>query len=147
MSGCSPSRPRALRVVLTVAACAPLGGCLVYHAAKVPVKVAVGATEVVGGVAIGTLKVAGAAAGGAISLAAGLAQAGAVTFADVATNDVTRVPYRKGLTLAGASDAAKVPLARRAVDVVRDGKVIYSAPNGLDKNMTVASGDVVRLGR
>ena len=125
----------------------PLGGCFVYRVAKVPVKVAVGTVEIAGSVAIGTVKVAGAVAGGAIGLVAGLAQAGMVTFADGASNTVTRVPWRSGLTLAGASDAAKVRLAQRAVDIVRDGKVVYSAANDTDKNAPVAAGDVVQVGK
>ena len=118
---------------------APLGGCLVYDVASAPVKVAVG-----------TVKAAGSVAGGAIKLAAGLARAGAVTFVDVANNNqVTRVPWRPGLTLAGAGEAAKVNLVRRAVDVVRDGKLVYSAANGVDQTASapVAGGDVVQVGK
>ena len=133
--------------MLLVAACAPLGGCLVYEVASAPVKVAVGTAEVAGSVALGTAKVAGSVAGGALKLAAGLAQAGAVTFVDVASNKVTRVPWREGLTLGGAGDAAKLRIAQRAVDVVRDGKVIYSATNGADQDAPVAPGDVVELGK
>ena len=130
-----------------VVACAPLGGCVVYYVVKVPVDVAVTATEVAGTVAVGTVKVAGSVAGSTIRLAGRLATAGAVTVVDVATNEVTRVPYRQGLTLAGASDAAKVKLAQHAVDVVRDGKLIYSAAKGAEKNMSVAPGDVVQIGK
>lgn len=135
--------------VISVVACAGLGGCIVYDVATAPVRVAVGAASVAGGVAVGTAKVAGSVAGGAIKLAASLARAGAVTFYDVATNDVRRVPWRQGLTLAGASDEAKVRLGQRAVDIVREGKVIYSAANGGDKNANalVAAGDVVQVSK
>jgi hypothetical protein len=136
-------------VTILAAACAGFGGCLVYDVATAPVKVAIGAASVAGNVAVGTAKVVGSVAGGAIKLAAGLARAGAVTFYDVATNDVRRVPWRQGLTLAGASDEAKVRLGQRPVDIVRDGKVIYSAANGADKNANafVAAGDVVQVSK
>jgi len=130
-----------------VAACVPLGGCLVYQVASAPVKVAVGTAEVAGSVAVGTAKVATSVAGGAIKLAAGLAQAGVVTLVEVGSNKVTRVPWREGLTLAGAGDAAKLRMAQRAVDVVRDGKVVYSAANGPDQDAPVAPGDVVQVGK
>ena len=142
-----PPRRAGLGPVLLVAACAPLGGCLVYDVASAPVKVAVGTAEVAGSVALGTAKAAGSVAGGAVKLAAGLARAGAVTFVDVAGNNVTSVPWREGLTLAGAGDAANVRTAQRAVDIVRDGRVVYSAANGADKNAPVAPGDVVQLGK
>jgi len=140
-------RARGLSAVVAIAAGALLGGCLVYDVASAPVKVAVGTAEVAGSVAVGTVKVAGAVAGGAIKLAAGLAQAGAVTFVDVASNNVTRVPWREGLTLAGASEAAKLKVAQRPVDVVRDGKVVYSGAGGAEKNAPLAAGDVVQVGK
>ena len=110
-------------------------------------KVAVGTAEVAGGVAVGTVKVAGSVAGGTIKLAARLARAGAVTFVDVASNRVTRVPWREGLTLAGASDAAKLKVAERPVDVVRDGKVVYSGAAGTEQSPPLAAGDVVQVGK
>ena len=149
MNEASPSRVRRLRIVMAAIACVPFGGCIVYDVASVPVKVAVGTVGVAGNVAIGTAKVAGSVAGGTIKLAAKLAQAGAVTFFDVASNDVKRVPWQRGMTLAGASNAAKVHLGDRPVDVVRDGKVIYSAGNGVAKNADapIAAGDVVQVSR
>ena len=142
-----PSRVRRLPAIAAALAGASLGGCLVYDVASAPVKVAAGAAGVAGDVAIGTVKAAGSVAGGAIRLAAGLAKAGTVTFVDVATNEVKRVPYRQGLTLFGASEEAKMGLAQRPVDIVRRGEVIYSAAKGADKNTSVAAGDVVQVGR
>jgi hypothetical protein len=133
--------------VVAAVACAPLGGCVVYDVASTPVKVAVGTAEVAGNVAIGTVKVAGSVAGGTIGFVAGLANSGAVPFYDIATNNVTRVPWQKGLTLAGASDTAKVGLAQHPVEIVRNGQVIYSAANGAGKNTAIAAGDVVQVGR
>jgi hypothetical protein len=146
----SPRRARAPWAILIAAGCAPLGGCLVYDVASAPVKVAVGTAEVASDVAVGTVKVAGSVAGGAIKLAAGLARAGAVTFIDVANNNqVSRVPWHRGMTLGAAGAAAKVQLASREVDVVRDGKIVYSSMNGTDKsaNAPVAAGDVVQVSK
>jgi hypothetical protein len=138
---------RAAPMVLAMTASGLFGGCLVYDVASAPVKVGAGTVAVAGSVAVGTVKVAGSVAGSALELAAGLAKAGAVTFVDVASNKVTRVPWRPGLTLAGASDDAKLRVAQRAVDIVRDGKVVYSAADGAAKNASVAAGDVVQLGK
>jgi len=138
------------RIALVAAAGGPLGGCLVYDVASAPVKVAVGAAEVAGTVAVGTVKVAGSVTGGAIKLAANLARAGAVTFVDRTNNgQVTRVPWRQGMTLDSASEAAKVRLAQRPVEIVRDGKTVYSAANGAEKsaNALVAAGDVVEVNK
>jgi len=130
---------------MLVAAGLPCGGCLVYDVASAPVKVAVGSAEVAGDVAVGTAKVAGSVAGGAIGAVAKLAQPGAVTFVDAAGNQLGRVRWRAGLTLAGAGDAAKLRLTQRTVDIVRDGKLVYSATGGADRGTPVAAGDVVRV--
>lgn len=140
-------RPRGWRAIAAAAACAPLGGCLAYHVVSAPVKLAVGTAEVAGSVAIGTVKAVGSVAGGAVKLATKLTRAGAVTFVDLATNDVTRVPYREGLTLARASDAAKVRTAQRAVDIVRDGQIVYSATGAAEKSAPLVAGDVVQVGK
>lgn len=98
----------------------------------------------------GTVKVAGSVAGGAVKLAAGLARAGVVTFVDVANQDqVSRVPWRQGMTVASAGAAAKVRLAQREVRVVREGRVVYATANeaGSAADATVAAGDVVQVGK
>ena len=82
-----------------------------------------------------------------IDAAAKLAQAGMVTFVDGSTNAVVRVPWSTGMTLAGAGGAARIDLARRAVEVVRAGKVVYAASRPLGEGAALASGDVVRIGR
>ncbi len=150
MSVLTLGRGRWRVAVMAIAVGAPLGGCVVYEVASAPVKVAVGAAGVAGGVAVGTVKVAGSVAGGAIKLAAGLARAGAVTFVDGANNNqVTRVPWRTGMTIASAGDAANVKLVQRPVDVVRDGQLVFSATNGVDKTASapVTGGDVVQVGK
>ncbi len=146
MSAPPRSGSRRWQAVLTAAVCAPLGGCLAYEVVSAPVKVGVGAAEVAGTVAVDTAKVAGSVASGAIKLAASVTRSGTVTFVDLARNDaVARVPWQKGLTLAGASMAAKVSLNQRGVNVVREGKIVLSAANGAAANALVASGDVVQM--
>lgn len=142
-------------LLLSLLAAGP--GCLVYKAATAPVKLAattvVTASETAGAVVVGTGKLAVSAVQAAGSLgstgiesAAKLGQAGMVTFVDPARGTMTRVPWAPGLTLAGAGTAAKIDLARRAVDVVRAGRVVLSASGGAPGAVPVNSGDVVRVG-
>ncbi len=134
-----------------------LSGCLAYKVVSTPVKLAATTVIVAGETAgavvtnTGKLAVSGANAignigGGGIDAAAKLAQTGMVTFVDVSTGTVVRVPWREGMKLAGAGAAARLDLAKRAVDVVRAGKVIYSATRASGEGAELASGDVVRLG-
>lgn len=134
-----------------------LKGCLAYKVVSTPVKLAattvIVAGETAGAVVTTTGKLAvsgvnalGNVGSGGIDAAAKLAQTGMVTFVDVSTGAVVRVPWREGMTLAGAGTAARVELARRAVDIVRAGKVIYSATRPGGEGAAVASGDVVRIG-
>jgi len=132
-------------------------GCLAYKVVSTPVKLAATTVVVAGETACavvtttGKLAVSGANAignvgSGGIDAAARLAQTGMVTFVDVSTGAVVRVPWREGMTLAGAGTAARLDLARRAVDVVRAGKVIYAASRPSGEGAALASGDVVRMG-
>lgn len=134
-------------------------GCLAYKAVTAPVKLAattvVVAGEAAGAVVTTTGKVAtsavravGSVGSDGIDSAARLAQAGMVTFVDAASGAVVRVPWREGLTLASAGDAARLATARRAIDVVRAGRVIYSATKNSEVSAAevLAPGDVVRLG-
>lgn len=133
-------------------------GCLMYKAVTMPVKLAattvVVAGETAGAVVSNTGKLVTSAANatgsvgsGGLDAAAKLAEVGMVTFVDASTGTVVRVPWQEGLTLAGASNAAKVDVARRAIDVLRAGKVIYSASRGSGEGAPLASGDVVRIGK
>lgn len=153
-----PTRGCIARIALAAAVGAPLGGCLVYDVVSVPVKLAA-TTAVVAGeaagavvsttgkVAVSAVRATGSVASGGIESAGRLAVAGMVTFVDVASGSVVRVPWREGLTLAGAGDAAKLRVAQRAVDVVRAGMVVYSTPRASGVGATLASGDVVELGK
>jgi hypothetical protein len=134
-----------------------LDGCLVYRAVTAPVKL-VATTVVVAGeaagavvtatgrVAVSAVKAVGSVGGGGIDAAGKLAQAGMVTFVDATTGTLVRVPWQEGLTLARAGDAARISLVQRAIDVVRAGRVIFSASRGTGEGAPLAAGDVVRLG-
>ncbi len=98
-----------------------------------------------GKVAAGAVRATGTVADGGITAAAKLARAGMVTFVDVATGAVTRVPWSQGLTLAGGADAAKVRVAARAVQVVRAGQLAYTLAQAKGP-LPLAAGDVVRVG-
>jgi hypothetical protein len=100
-----------------------------------------------GKLAVSAANATGSVGSGGLDAAAKLAQVGMVTFVDASTGTVVRVPWQEGITLAGAGDAAKVDVARRAIDVLRAGKVIYSASRGGSGGTALASGDVVRLGK
>jgi hypothetical protein len=99
-----------------------------------------------GKLAISAVNATGNIGSGGIDAASRLAQAGMVTFVDVSTGTIVRIPWQEGLTLAGAGNAAKVELARKAINVLRAGKVIYSASKLSGDGASLASGDVVRLG-
>ncbi|HUR58486.1 MAG TPA: hypothetical protein VM029_12290 [Opitutaceae bacterium] len=133
------------------------GGCLAYKVVSAPVKLAattvVVAGETAGAVVSSTGKLAvsavnatGNVGSGGIDAASRLAQTGMVTFVDVASGSVVRIPWQEGLTLAGAGNAAKLDFARRAINVLRAGKVVYSASKLSGDGAALASGDVVRFG-
>lgn len=158
----SPVPPRPVRpaglMVLVVVGCAPLAGCLAYRVVSAPVKVAGAAVIAVGEtagavvtatgkVAVSAVRAAGAAGSGGLDAASRLAQTGMVTLVDAATGTMVRVPWTEGLTLAGASQTAKMSVAQRAVDVVRAGKIVYAATRPTGDGAALASGDVVRLGK
>jgi len=133
-----------------------ISGCVVVHAVGA-VGELVGTTVVVAGkTATSLVKATGKVAGSAISSSgsltaagieslAALAQAGMVTFVDVATGAIVRVPWEQGMSLYGAGALAEVALAKRAIDLVRGGKLVYSVGKQLSKNPTVQPSDVIRL--
>ena len=152
----SKQRGRAACVLVAAAWSVVSSGCLMYHAVAAPVKLAatgvVVAGETAGTVVTTTGKLTASAVravgnvgSGGIDAAAKLTQTGMVTFVDTANGTIVRVPWQDGLTLASAGDAAKVSLARRAIDVVRAGKLVYSANRASGPGATLASGDVVRV--
>ncbi len=153
-------RPAFLRAgaVLVGAALPALNGCLAYEVVKVPVDVATtavvvtgetagAAVKATGQIAVTAFDAAGRVGSGGIDSASRLAQTGMVTFVDVGTGTIVRVPWREGTTLASAGAAARVEMAHRAIDVVRAGSVVFSAPKLSGEGTAVASGDVVRLGK
>ncbi len=76
-----------------------------------------------------------------------LSQAGMVTFVDLASGQVVRVPWRAGLNVYGGSALANVRVAERALAVIRGGKLVYQTAKALAeaRALPVKAGDVIRL--
>lgn len=131
-------------------------GCLAYKAVKttgelaattviVAGKTATTAVKATGRVANSALTSSGSLTATSIEALAKLAQAGMVTFVDVATGAIVRVPWEAGMTLYDGGAAAQVAVAGRAVDLVREGKLVYQAAKKFRGNPALEAGDVVRL--
>jgi hypothetical protein len=148
--------PRSAPLVLSAGWGIFLSGCLAVKAVKTTGELAA-TTVIVAGKTAGTVvKTTGKIAGSAItssgsltatgieSLAA-LAQAGMVTFVDVATGVIIRVPWQEGMTLYAGGASAEVTVAGRAIDLVRQGKLVYSATAQRRTDPRLEAGDVVRL--
>lgn len=131
-------------------------GCLVYDVARVPVTLAAktvivagettgAVVSTTGKVAVSAVRATGSVATGGLETTTRLARTGMVTFADAGTGKVTRVAWTRGLTLARAGDAAKVSLAARSIEIVRDGRAWRRAEAGTVKSLPLESGDVIRL--
>jgi hypothetical protein len=131
-------------------------GCVVYHAVKTTGELAVTSVVAVGKTATAVVRTSGKVASSAITTSGSLtatsieslgalAQAGMVTFVDVATGVIVRVPWQQGMTLYGAGAAAQVKVAQRAVALVRESKLVYSAANQIGSDPMLRPGDVVRL--
>jgi hypothetical protein len=132
-----------------------LSGCIVASAITMPVKLVATTVVVVGETAstvvTSTAKVARSAMTAGSSVAsdgldgvAKLSHAGMVTFVDAASGSVVRVPWEQGFTLAKAKETAGMHVAKRAVDLVRAGKIVYSASRYGGAEIPLADGDVVR---
>ena len=76
-----------------------------------------------------------------------LSHAGMLTFVDLGTGSIVRVPWRAGVSLYGGSLMAQLPMANRAVAVVRAGKLIYTTVKALSAagRLQMQPGDVIRL--
>jgi hypothetical protein len=147
---------RRILTLLLAADAASTGGCLAYQVVAAPVKVAAGAVVVTGEtagaavkatgkVAVSAINAAGRVGSGSIDAAAKLSTAGMVTFVDVGTGTITRVPWRYGATLVSAGADARIQLARRAFQVIRAGTVVYATSHLSGEGTAIASGDVVRI--
>ncbi len=132
------------------------GGCVAIKAVGTTGKLAATTVVVAGKTATSAVKTSGKVAsaaigaGGSVTVTgieglSALARAGMVTFVDVASGAVVRVPWRKGMTLAQAGDAARLRVARRAVALVRGGRLAYSTPRSSRGTLKLLSGDVIRL--
>jgi hypothetical protein len=135
---------------------ATTSGCMAYKVVSAPVKVAAttvivtsetagAAVTATGKIAVSAFGAAGRVGSGSLDAASRLSETGMVTFVDVGQGTIVRVPWRQGFTLATAGAEARMQLARRAIDVVRAGSVIYSASRLADEGAQLASGDVVRV--
>lgn len=131
-------------------------GCLAVKAVKTTGELAATTVIVAGKTATTAVKATGRVANSAISgggaltattidSLAALAQAGMVTFVDVATGAIVRVPWQEGMTLYAGGAAAQVKVAQRAVALVRDGKLVYKVAQQMQANPALRPGDVVRL--
>lgn len=147
---------RVLPVLSLVILLAGQGGCLAYKAVKttgelaattviVAGKTATTAVKATGRVASSAFSSGGALTATSIESLAKLAQAGMVTFVDVATGTIVRVPWEEGMTLYAGGAAAQVHVAERAVDLVRDGRLVYQTARKVRGNPLLEAGDVVRL--
>lgn len=147
---------RRLIAIVAAAAALPGGGCLAYHVVATPVKLAADAVVVTGETAgavvkatgkvtVSAINAVGGVGSGGIDAAAQLTEAGMITFVDVGAGTVTRVPWREGATLASAGAEAKLELARRTIDIVRAGSVVFSSSRVAAAGAPLASGDVVRI--
>lgn len=131
-------------------------GCIVVTAAGAAGELAATTVIVAGKTATTVVKTTGKIAGSAIRSSgsltatgieslAKLAVAGMVTFVDVTTGVIVRVPWREGMTLYAGGELAQVQLAERSIDLVRGGRLVYSAVRHTRADLRLASGDVVRL--
>lgn len=148
-------RANRLLLALTCAAAGlAAGGCVMGRAVAAPVKLAaktvVGAGETTGAVVssggkiIGSgARALGAAGGAGLDAAAKLAREDMVTFVNASDGRVSRVAWREGMRLGAAAATGRVELAGRALEIIRDGRVVLAAKHAADA--IVAAGDVVRL--
>ena len=147
---------RRLLAIMLAADAAASGGCVAYEVVATPVrlagdavvvtgKTAGAAVKVTGKMAVSAINAAGRVGSGGVDAASRLTTVGMVTFVDVSTGAVTRVPWRTGATLASAGADARVQLARRAIDIVRSGAVVFTSKQPVTSDARVLSGDVVRI--
>lgn len=131
-------------------------GCIAFKAVGTTGKLAATTVIVAGKTATKAVtttgRVASAAmgAGGSVTVAgieglAALARTGMVTFVDVTTGALVRVPWREGMTLWQAGELARLQVAERSVALVRGGRLAYSAARDARVSLPLLSGDVVRL--
>jgi hypothetical protein len=108
-------------------------------------KTATAAVKTTGRIATSVIGGSGSLTAGGIEALAKLARAGMVTFVDAATGVVVRVPWQKGMTLYAGGALAEVRVAERGIDLVRRGRLIFTAAKRVRANPRLEAGDVVRL--
>ena len=98
-------------------------------------------------VAAASLDAGGSLSAASIRALSQMAAAGMVTFVDVSTGSVTRVPWRAGLNVYGSGALARIQVAERALAVVRGGQLVYRTAKAMAaaRALPVQPGDVIRL--
>jgi hypothetical protein len=135
-----------------------LSGCLAVKAVTAPVKLAavtvITVSETTGAAVVGTGRVTRAALNTSTKLTAESIEAlgqlstpGLVTFLDVNQGAVLRVPWQQGMNVALGSQLAQVEFARRALAIVRAGRLVHQVARARSDagRFQVLAGDVVRL--
>jgi hypothetical protein len=149
----NPRWPDRLALAALLGAATLGGGCTAVIVAGKTVSTTVGvAADVTSATVRGTGKVAAAAVGASgnvadesLRAAARLSKKGMVVFFYSKTGAVFETPWKKGLKLLTAADAAKVDPVFSTARVIREGNAIDSA--GQVATLAVKSGDVVELTR
>lgn len=150
--------PRLWLAMTMATGVAALSGCLAVKAVTAPVKLAavtvITVSETTGAAVVGSGRVAQAALTTSSKLTAEgiealgqLSVAGMVTLLDADNGTLFRVPWREGLSVALASELAQVDYARRALAVVRAGRLVHEATRARagTARFPLHPGDVVRL--
>jgi hypothetical protein len=154
MANPAPPPPVSVYLFCALGIVAPIfTGCTVLTVAGKTVTTTVGvATDVTVATVRGTGKIAAAAVGASgdvadesVRVAAKLSKSGMVVFFDPKTGAVWEAPWRQGLKLYAAADAAKIDAAWYATRVIRGTKSIDAV--GQATKLEVKSGDVIELAR
>ena len=149
----TPPWPARWGVVILIGTALTGGGCVAVKLAGKAVSTTVGvAADVTAATVRGTGKVAAAAVGasgdvadGSLRTAVKLAKTGMVVFFDPQTGAVFETPWKEGLQVLAAAEAAKIDPTFAVRRVIRGGKALAAA--GPVGTLAVKSGDVVELGR
>ena len=130
---------------------ATTGGIVASHLTNAGVRTATRVSAATlqssGRVAASGVRATGAVASSSIDALARLAREGMITFVDGQTGSILRIPWRAGLNLYGGTAIAHLPLASRAIQIVRAGRLIYRVAQATSATgvFQLNPGDVVQL--
>lgn len=127
----------------TVRATGSVGGGTVRGAGRV----SRAGIDAVSRVSASSVRASGSLTATSINRLARMSQAGMITFVDLSTGQVVRVPWRAGLNVYGGSALANLRTAERALAVIRGGRLIYNTVKALAdaRALPLEPGDVLRL--